>query len=166
MNGWRPGEAGCQLALSTLLPVGDRKLATVFLFPQIPLTISPLCHSHIPILSISFHSAFPFHLCALFSKQLQSHASYLILTTFICKSDSEHKHTYLFLSLMNLFVGTHVKEILCGGIRRWVYSCNCSGTNSGKLIRSLLSILGLCFTPWDKDREPGRWIGCDGGKGD
>uniref|UniRef100_A0A3Q1G735 Calcineurin-like phosphoesterase domain containing 1 n=1 Tax=Acanthochromis polyacanthus TaxID=80966 RepID=A0A3Q1G735_9TELE len=46
-----------------------------------------------PLLS---HSLFPsvfflYHLSLLFRKLLQSHASYLILTTFICKSDTIHK---------------------------------------------------------------------------
>lgn len=47
INGWRPEEAGCQLALSTRLPVGDRKLATVFLHPEISLSIAPFHWFHI-----------------------------------------------------------------------------------------------------------------------
>lgn len=62
MNGWRSrggvGAGGCQPPLSTLLPVGDRKLAAVFPLSQTSLAVSRVGSSHIFILSLSVHFFF------------------------------------------------------------------------------------------------------------
>lgn len=106
MNGWRPEEAGCQPALSTLLAAGDRKLATVFSVPT-DSTLSPvlffylsssrwLSHSLFRSVSFSLICLFPLvNSCALMPHTLFWQPSFASVTV--------HKHTDLFLPLMNLF---------------------------------------------------------------
>lgn len=75
MKGWRSGGAGCQVPLSTLLPAGDRKLASEFLFPQISLSVFPLSHPHALVFFLSVSSVL-----------LHADAFHFILTNFICKN--------------------------------------------------------------------------------
>lgn len=72
------GGAGCQPALSTLLPVGDRKLAAVFLLSWTSLTVFHVGSSHIFILSVSLRFVSLLHMSDLFRK-----ISRLILTSLI-----------------------------------------------------------------------------------
>lgn len=77
------GGAGCQPALSTLLPVGDRKLAAVFLLSWTSLTVFHVGSSHIFILSVSLRFVFLLHVSVLFRKISRLTLTSLILHDWI-----------------------------------------------------------------------------------
>lgn len=100
---------GSWLSTSTVtpLPVGDRKLATVFLFcTDLNRHVSFLSFTHSLLLAVSFLSVSRIYF-SLFSKQY--HASYLIWEPSFA-SGTLYTNTGLFLSLMNILVSKGIKS--------------------------------------------------------
>lgn len=131
------------------------------------LYLSLLSFSHFSSF-LSPYTVFLFHLSVLFSKQLRSEASYLILTTFICKTDTVHKHTHLFLPLMNLFeefiwnefnakkseVGYHLVIVM-----EWVYWKTMVSLISIKFVdqKDVGVMSRVDLTSWDTSLDKWKW---------